>query len=161
MASEHLVGICGIYCGACMVYRAYKDNDQDLIQSLTKMGFSEGEVRCEGCTSDIITPKCGTCIFKECVKSRGISYCFECPDLGCEKLIDLSERRARVENKPHLRLCPKNLEKLKEVGTGEWLAQQDKRWSCESCGKRLHWYTKACPSCGTEFYDAIREAHAP
>lgn len=160
MLGEELVGTCGIYCGACLVHRAYKDNDQDLIELLVKNGFSKEEIRCEGCSSNLVAPRCSTCVFKECVKDKGITYCFECNDLPCEKLIDLSEKRARSENKPHLTLCPSNLKKLQEIGTGEWLEQQEKRWTCTACGKKLHWYIDACPNCGTEFYNAIKEAQA-
>jgi len=35
MIDERLVGRCGLFCGACVVYRAYKDSEQ-LRQMLAK-----------------------------------------------------------------------------------------------------------------------------
>ena len=41
MSDGNVVGVCGIYCGACMIYRAYKDSDQKLISYLEENGLSK------------------------------------------------------------------------------------------------------------------------
>jgi hypothetical protein len=159
MLDERLAGVCGIYCGACMIYRAYKDQDQALIQYLVGLGVPKETIHCEGCTSGIVPQQCAKCGFKDCAAQKGIAFCSDCKDLPCKSFIELSEERAKKDNLPHLRLCPGSLDVLKQVGVQEWLKQQDKRWSCESCGRRLHWYTEKCPSCDAKFYNAVEEAN--
>lgn len=159
MSDRQLVGVCGIYCGACFVYRAYNDQDQTLIQRLINLGFQEETIQCKGCTSRVISPRCAKCSFRDCAAKKGISSCFECGDMPCKALIELSEERARKDNLPHLNLCLVNLEALKRVGVQNWLKQQEKRWSCKSCGKKLHYYSDTCPDCGAKFYNSIQEAN--
>jgi predicted amidophosphoribosyltransferase len=48
---------------------------------------------------------------------------------------------------------------LKETDVEEWLRQQEKRWKCSSCGKKLRWYAESCPKCGTKFFNATQEAN--
>ncbi len=158
MSSRQLVGVCGIYCGACMIYRAYKDQDQALIQNLTNMGLSRENIQCEGCTSGLVSPSCVKCNFRDCANGKGISSCSNCNEMPCQALRELSTERARKDNLPHLMLCPANLTTLKQEGVEHWLLQQNRRWSCKSCGKKLHWYSDACPNCKTKFHNAVQEA---
>jgi len=55
MTNEDLVGRCGLYCGACSIYRAYKDNGEYLKRIATRFKCSPEKVRCEGC--QILTPE--------------------------------------------------------------------------------------------------------
>lgn len=50
-----------------------------------------------------------------------------------------------------------NLKQIRETSIGEWLEHQEKRWTCCSCGKKLHWYSRKCPDCGADFVDATQE----
>jgi hypothetical protein len=147
-----LLGICGVYCGACTTYRAYNDNDQTLIDWEVKMGMPRDEIYCRGCTSDLVNEWCSKCDFRKCVEDKGITYCFECADFPCKKLVDFSKTR------PHRTLGLQNLRQLKETSIKEWLKQQEKRWTCSTCGKKLHWYSEECPDCGEKFVDATQEA---
>jgi len=147
-----LRGICGVYCGACSTYRAYNDKDQALIDWEIKMGMPREEIFCKGCYSNLINEWCSNCDFRKCVKQKGISYCFECTEFPCKKLIDFSKTR------PHRILGLRNLKQLKKMSIEEWLKQQEKRWACSSCGKRLHWYNEKCPQCGARFFSATQEA---
>jgi len=146
-----LLGICGVYCGACTTYRAYNDKDQTLIDWGVKMGMPRDEIYCRGCTSDLVNEWCSKCDFRKCVKEKGIAYCFECKDFPCKKLVDFSKTR------PHRTLGLRNLKQLKETSIKEWLKQQAKRWTCSICGKKLHWYSEKCPDCGEKFVNAIQE----
>nr|MDO8097685.1 DUF1028 domain-containing protein [Candidatus Njordarchaeota archaeon] len=147
-----MLGICGIYCGACSTYRAYNDNDEALSDWVKKMGMPSDQVFCKGCGSDLVNEWCSNCKFKKCRKDKGATYCFECDDFACQMLIDFSKTR------PHRTLGLKNLERLRS-GTSiqEWLKQQEKRWMCSLCGKKLHWYSEKCPSCGGSFVNATQE----
>ena len=147
-----LLGICGVYCGACSTYRAYNDKDQALFQRNVDMGMPPDQIFCKGCGSDVLNEWCANCEFRKCVKERGIVYCFECEDFPCKKLIDFSKTR------PHRTLGLRNLKQLKGTSIEEWLKQQEKRWTCSSCGKKLHWYSRKCPDCGAGFVNATQEA---
>ena len=147
-----LLGICGVYCGACTTYRAYNDNDQALVEWEVKMGMPSDEIYCRGCYSDLVNEWCANCDFRKCAKEKGVVYCFECKDFPCKKLIDFSKTR------PHRTLGLRNLKHLKTMSIEEWLEQREKRWTCSSCGKKLHWYSKKCPECEAEFVDATQEA---
>ena len=146
-----LLGICGVYCGACTTYRAYNDRDQKLIDWEVKIGMPRDEIYCRGCTSDLVNEWCSNCDFRKCVKEKGIAYCFECEDFPCKKLADFSETR------PHRTLGLRNLKQLKETSIKEWLKRQAKRWTCSTCGKKLHWYSEKCPDCGEKFVNATEE----
>jgi Protein of unknown function (DUF3795) len=156
----NLIGVCGIYCGACLIYRAYKDNDQKLIHYLEENGLSKELIRCEGCISGDVSPTCAQCKFRDCAKQKGLTYCFECKDMPCSMIVELAEKRSKADNLPHLTLCPANLQSLKHNNAQEWLKQQERRWKCSLCGKKMHWYSKSCPDCGTEFFDAMKEARS-
>lgn len=160
MSNRNLLGVCGIYCGACLTYRAYKDNDQKLIDFLKEKGFSKEQIRCEGCVSGDVSPACVQCQFRDCAKQKGITFCFECKDMPCNMIIELAEKRSKANNLPHLILCPVNLQSLKSIGVQEWLKQQEDRWKCGKCGRKMHWYNDSCPECGTEFFDAVKEARS-
>ena len=148
---EPLLGICGVYCGACTTYRAYNDNDQALFDWEVKMGMPREEIYCKGCDSNLVNEWCANCDFRKCVNARKIAYCFECEDFPCKKLVDFSKTR------PHRALGLRNLRQLKEMSIKEWLKKQEKRWTFSSCGKKLHWYSEKCPDCATRFFDATRE----
>lgn len=152
------MGVCGIYCGACFTYRAYADQDQTLIQRVIDLGTPMESIQCKGCTSGVTPPQCAKCSFRDCAYQKGISCCFECRDMPCKALIELNGERARKDNLPHLTLCLPNLETLKKIGVQNWLKQQEERWSCRTCGKKLHWYSDTCPKCKARFYNSVQEA---
>jgi hypothetical protein len=148
---EALLGICVVYRGACETYRAYNDKDQSLVRWEISMGMLAGEIYCKGCGSNLVNRWCSECQFRICVAKRGIEFCFECEDFPCKRLVDFGRTR------PHRTLGLKNLQQLKGMSVKEWLRVQEKRWTCNQCGKRLHWYAEKCPECGAEFMDATRE----
>ncbi len=155
MSSEKktkLLGICGVYCGACTTYRAYNDNDRELLNKEERQGIPRDEIYCSGCTSDLVNEWCSNCYFRECATERRITYCFECEDFPCKRLVDFSKTR------PHRTLGLMNHKQIRETSIQEWLGHQEKRWTCRSCGKKLHWYSRKCPDCGADFVDAAQEA---
>jgi hypothetical protein len=160
VSDRNLVGVCGIYCGACLIYRAHKDNDQKLIHYLEDNGLSKVLIRCEGCVSGDVSPTCAQCKLRDCARKKGLTFCFECKDMPCSMIVELAEKRSKTDNLPHLILCPDNLQLLKRNRVQEWLKQQERRWKCNECGKKMHWYSKSCADCGTEFFDAVKEARS-
>lgn len=152
---RELLGICGVYCGACETYRAYNDKDRTLFEWEIKMGMPAGEIYCKGCGSDLVNEWCAKCRFRKCATKQGVEFCYECKHFPCKELVDFSKTR------PHRTLGLRNLKQLRKMNVEEWLSQQEKRWTCSQCGKKLHWYAEKCPDCGAEFVDATREAQSP
>ncbi len=68
--SSQLLGICGVYCGACSTYRAYNDNDEAIFEWETRMGMPPNQVYCKGCGSDLVNEWCGNCKFRKCIKNK-------------------------------------------------------------------------------------------
>lgn len=148
-----LFGICGVYCGACTTYRAYNDKDQDLVNWEIKMGMPRDEIICKGCRSGLLNKWRSNCKFRKCIKNKGVNNCFECQLFPCKNLVDFSKTRS------HRQLGLRNLRQLKDKDIEKWLIEQEKRWSCSSCGRKLHWYTENCPTCETKFFNATEETH--
>lgn len=114
-----LLGICGVYCGACTTFRAYNDADKELIDWEIKMGMPRDEIICKGCRSGFVNKWCSQCKFRKCVKNKGVDNCFECQLFPCKKLVDFSKTRA------HRQLGRRNLVQLKGGNFEEWLRQQE------------------------------------
>ena len=49
LVNRNFVGRCGLYCGACLVYRAYKDSEQLRHKIAEEEKCESDEIRCEGC----------------------------------------------------------------------------------------------------------------
>ena len=140
------VGLCGIYCAACPLYRVGIDQDIKKAQqffSTRGRKVSDSDV-CYGCASDVVVGFCKDCEVRECVlRKLGVNYCFECPDAPCSKLLELQERASDLFD------LLGNINRLKEVGVKAWLAEREVEWSCHNCGASIDWYARICPECGT------------
>ncbi|MEM3726062.1 MAG: DUF3795 domain-containing protein [Candidatus Bathyarchaeia archaeon] len=148
MVNANLVGRCGLYCGACGVYRAYKDDGEFLKGIAESFKCSPEKMRCEGCMA--LTPECwGTgCKIVQCLESKGLEFCYQCGEYekdSCDKFGKLAQRYAEIGVDVRA-----NLERIKKGETEEWLRESEKKYRCPSCGKPLPVYgTKGkCYHCG-------------
>ena len=147
-----LVGICGIYCGACPSYLAWHNNDMaELERRARNRGFTLEEVRCEGCHSDKVMPTCIECRhgFRQCAKEHGVTWCFECGDFPCQRLEEFKDIHIEHGISHHEHLVDE-LAYMREHGMGAWLQKQERDGRCPECGKRLYWFARVCPECKTE-----------
>ncbi|MBN1500847.1 MAG: DUF3795 domain-containing protein [Spirochaetes bacterium] len=87
-----LVAPCGIDCGICELYESR--NNSKLMDYLISKGIPQNVLPCDGCRN--IEGKCpviqGDCATFECVKEKGISFCYECSDFPCTKLAPSADR---------------------------------------------------------------------
>jgi len=149
MTDEDLVGRCGLYCGACSIYRAYKDNGEHLIRLSKRFKRPPEKVKCEGC--QILTPKCwgNKCKIVQCLQAKNYEFCYECPkyeERSCEKFEKLA--KGHLEDNVDIRA---NLEKIKTGKAMEWLKESKKRFKCPYCKKPLPEGSKKCYHCGKDF----------
>lgn len=136
---RELAGICGLYCGACPVYRAYKDKDSTLLRKLAAVGNIPVEkIACDGCLSPsyrlYLPPDSRDCNFRRCAKKHKVTWCFECTEFPCKMINDFSR-----DGRAHHTAVIENLKEMKSLGVDKWLKIQEKRWLCPHCGKKLHW----------------------
>lgn len=152
---------CGLYCGACDILAAHRQGLEtgcpprwsDLPSELMNLPVGKkAEIKCHGCKSDIVFAGCSKCFIRKCAqKKTGIETCLDCKSFPCWrfKAIGLSRRALRLETKlPHLKALKPNQETIRNNGLKSWMEEQERKWRCPHCGKRLTWYRNSCPDCG-------------
>lgn len=144
---------CGLNCGACPVGLANETDDAAALSRMAReWGTEPSLLVCGGCRSETTIPFCARCGMRKCAISRGHDFCIECRLFPCETLTAF-----RNDRMPHHSVVFRNLERIREMGAEKWLASEEQRWSCPSCGKRFSWYETVCGSCGGPLLDAVEE----
>ena len=150
MAEADLVGRCGLYCGACSIYRAYKDNGEYRDRVARFFKCPPEKVRCEGCQA--LTSECwgNDCTIVQCLKGKSLEFCHQCSEYkkdSCEKFGKLAQRYSKVGVNVR-----SNLERIRNGETEEWLRESEEKFKCQSCGKPLPVYgiKEKCYHCGAE-----------
>ena len=139
MVQEHLAAVCGLYCGACVIYRACHDNNQERIKEF------QNNLYCDGCLSGgNLTEYCQQCTIRLCASNKqGVTRCSDCPDFPCSLITDFNYDGMR-----HHAEVLDSVRRMREVGVTDWLMEQDKRWCCSQCGAPVEWYARPCFQCG-------------
>ena len=100
MTEKH-IGMCGLDCGACAAFIAFKNND-DKLREKTAKEWTEWygktgrppvqvkDINCSGCLSDgPIYQNCLRCEIRKCGRGKNLKNCEECKDYKCKKLVEL------------------------------------------------------------------------
>lgn len=151
MPQEHLAAVCGLYCGACVIYRALHDNNQTRIEEFlpdisSRLGATNDNLQCDGCLSGgRLTKYCQHCAIRLCsIDKPGVTRCSDCPDFPCPLVTDFNNDGMR-----HHAEVLDNLQRMREIGVTAWLTEQEERWRCSHCGAPVEWYARPCFQCGT------------
>ncbi len=144
---------CGLYCGACFIMNAYKQNRNNCLPLDWINPLENKEIKCHGCKSEIIFENCRGCKIRECAQSKNLEFCNECSQFPCEKIKVFEER-----NLKHHKVALFYFDKIKESGIQEWLKQQKDRWSCTNCGNQFSWYEENCNYCDAKLLSCIEES---
>lgn len=151
LGDKDLVGRCGLYCGACGIYRAYKDGGEYLERLADFFKCPPEKVRCEGC--QVLTPECwgNECKIVKCLNGKGFQFCYECSDYDghtCQRFEKFSSEYLK-EDKVDLRA---NLARIKAGEVNAWLEESAEKFRCIHCGKPLPTssFRKKCYHCGQE-----------
>lgn len=122
---EKIVAPCGIDCFNCEMY---EKNVTEEFQARFAERFKvpKERISCAGCIGsnqclllDLQGKKCSTL---ECVKKKGIQYCFECDTFPCEYLMPVADGAQRV---PH-NMKVYNLCRMKLLGVEQWTEEVGK-----------------------------------
>lgn len=148
MINTNLLSKCGIYCGACYVYRAHKDGGGFLDSLSEKLEVFKDEIRCGGCTgpAENLWRGCRKCRLLPCLEEKGYRFCFECPEFeksSCDKYENLS--RFCLERGEDIRA---SMMRIKSGEAHAWLREQDLKWRCPKCGETISWYEEKRHHCG-------------
>lgn len=161
MGDHRLLSRCGIYCGACYVYRAERDGGEYLVRVAEEQKVGPGEVHCLGCGGPPgeMWVNCRFCPVQGCLEEKGYGTCAECSEYashsceGYERLADFCLRRGE-DIRSSLALLSRDPE--------AWLREMGERWRCPSCGRPYSWYDGACHSCGADLRRTdLRPSPAP
>lgn len=146
---KELLSPCGLYCGVCGVYLAYKENDSKLKQDLFPRfkiwgAKTADDIVCEGCLSDgIVFPFCQSCTIKDCINNKGIEGCHQCDDFPCEIIMNWP---SPIGKKVMLDAIPK----WRELGTEKWIEEVEKKYMCPECEKQLYRGATKCNKCNSK-----------
>ncbi len=151
MEGEHLGAVCGLYCGACTLYRAWENDDTEKVLEIYQRMYPNKEVaveelRCDGCLSEgHLSPYCHQCKIRQCAAEKpGVTRCSDCLDFPCSLITKFSTDGVR-----HHAEVLKNIRRQQKVGVDEWLQEEYERMRCQLCGVSLDWYAQTCHRCGT------------
>lgn len=100
---------------------------------------------CLGCllNDDNKPEHCRKCKIKDCVKSKEITYCFECEDYPCKHI--------KYLNKSYIMRYGVSLTEMsaevKENGLIAFMEKELDRWTCEYCGGIVSLHSGICSEC--------------
>jgi hypothetical protein len=149
---------CGLYCGVCAIHIADRDDNRKFKERL--VGLYQGgvpgkgtlpggedltvdDIRCRGCLSDEPFVYCKTCGIRDCTRERGYAGCHQCGDFPCRRIETFPMtvgKRVILRAVPHWR----------EVGTAQWVRDEEARYVCPECGNRLFRGAARCNRCKAE-----------
>jgi hypothetical protein len=111
--------------------------------------FGRDRRPCPGCRRDDGNKSnaCVTCAIKNCEELAAGNYrfCFSCAKFPCADLLHL-DRRYRTR---YAVSAIANLERIKAVGVGKFVAEETAEWTCEGCGSLLCMHKPRCANCGS------------
>jgi len=132
-----IVAPCGIYCGACAIYKGeIKETAVRLGDIVTAYGFRESSrfipelevypqfihvltwfagLTCVGCRAGGGNPNC---FVRQCCAEKKIETCSQCGGFPCLQLNDLQRTRPGIIE---------NLNEIKEKGVENWAKEQKKK----------------------------------
>jgi len=138
---QEKIGKCGLYCGACPFYCATKD--PEVRKKLEKdWGKWDEDWYCQGCGDLDEKSWCHGCKFLSCLEEKELSHCAECKSDNCKE-----KQAFEDDNYAHHKTARINRERIKEVGLEAWYGEQEKLWTCPSCGAPFMWYSQTCLQC--------------
>ena len=145
--NENLVSPCGTYCGACPMYLATQENNEQRLAS----GFGWGSkppslenAKCDGCMGGgRVLSHVPKCAIKECAATKTKTRrCSECAEFPCSRITDFNN-----DGRQHHSELVDNLRQLKKIGIKDWARHEEDRWRCTKCQTKLSWYDAECPAC--------------
>ena len=116
-----LTAPCGLDCFNCELYE--ENLTEDLAALIhDKLGVNKQDITCKGCRQQDgkhyhLGPD--GCATLDCVKEKGVDFCYDCDDFPCSKLAPTADQANRY---PHnMKLY--NLCRMKKIGIENWIKE--------------------------------------
>jgi hypothetical protein len=134
--NETLIAPCGMNCGVCSSYLAYK---HDAKTKGLKIPY------CTGCR-----PRNKQCAFlkKKCnlLLEGRVKYCYECGNFPCRNLYHIDKRYQTLYRMSMI----ENLEYINKNSISQFLQKEVKKWECPNCGGIISCHNGICFNCGLD-----------
>lgn len=143
MVNMELVPPCGLYCGVCAIMYATRDDNERFRERLAPVyGCQAEDLYCSGCGApeDKVWIFCRACPIKSCAAEREITGCHQCDDWPCETIENFPMPVAR-------KVMARAIPRWREVGTERWVAEEEARYHCPSCGNTVFRGARRCHVC--------------
>lgn len=100
---------------------------------------------CDGCLKgDMGKPEhCRKCKIKDCVNSKGITYCYECQDYPYKQIKNLE----KSYNQRYEASLMENSVFVKEHGILRFMEQQKEIYTCPKCSGIISLHDRECSEC--------------
>ena len=151
--NKNLMAPCGLYCGACGVYIATRDNNEKFKTVMANLyGTRPEQTACLGCMQpdppEKIYAYCSSCPMRDCVRSKGYYSCHQCEDWPCDFVENFGFATGREVMKKTIPLWKKKVaEHGDEQGSVEWARAECERYHCPDCGQPLFRGAQRCRTC--------------
>ena len=147
---ENLVASCGLYCGACPMYLATQENNQERLASMLKqfgsgqMKLSQEDLLCDGCLGGgRLASFCRKCAIRDsAIAKTKTRRCSECAEFACSRITDFNN-----DGMLHHAEVLENLRQLRTMGIKDWAKHEEERWRCPKCQATVSWYDPECSKC--------------
>ncbi|MCP3922297.1 MAG: DUF3795 domain-containing protein [Desulfobacterales bacterium] len=123
---------CGLDCFNCHFFLAHEDeNEMKKVEALAeRFNFEADKMLCKGCRSHDgkiplqmhIYGEKHFCAAYECIKKKGLDFCYECDDFPCDNLHPYADQ---AENLPH-NYKVFNLCLINKMGLEKWANEKSK-----------------------------------
>lgn len=138
---KRLSAVCGLFCPACTIYIATRE-DPERLKNLAKISnLSLEEMKCYGCRSEKRIPYCEKCKMVKCANEKGIDFCGECEEYPCD---DLKKFQSEL---PHRIELWRDQQRIMEVGYKKWFMEATGHYSCHQCNTINSAYDVICRKC--------------
>lgn len=100
---------------------------------------------CAGCwnSDQGKSEHCRKCKIKDCVKERGLTYCYACSDYPCKQIKNLEKSYIKRYGTSLM----ENSAFVKEHGLDAFMAQQKLNYTCPVCGGIISLHDRECSEC--------------
>ncbi|MEN6439647.1 MAG: DUF3795 domain-containing protein [Syntrophobacter sp.] len=140
---KRLAAVCGLFCPACTMYIATKEDPERLQTLAGRQRRPVGELECHGCRSEKRCFYCQeNCKMAKCAAEKGLEFCGECTEYPCAELVEFQAQ------KPHRIELWRSHELIAQIGYEKWYEQMIEHFSCPECGTLNSAYDISCRKCG-------------
>ena len=159
--NKDLMAPCGLYCGACGVYLATRDNNEKFKTIMGGLyGTKPEDTECLGCMqtqpSDALYCLCEQCDIRKCVKSKGYYSCHQCEAWPCDMIENFGFATGKRVMKRAISLWREKVAELgDEAGSIAWARAECERYHCPDCGSPLFRGAQRCRACKKEVAEGL------